>query len=140
MTIRRKVAAGLGGLALMLGAVGGAVAVTAAPPLTTPPAVTQPAQAEAPETTDPAETPVDPSTVKITADQAQAAALAKFPGATINNRKVELQDENGTLVWGVALTDISGTVQDVKIDANTGAILSAQADAPEGAGPEVSGD
>lgn len=138
MTMRRKVVAGLGGLALMLGTVGGVVAVNAAP-LTTPPAITRPAQAEQPGAADAAETPIDPATVKITADGAKAVALAKFPGATINNGKVELQDENGTIVWGIELTDASGTVQDVVVDANTGAILSAQADTPEGA-PETSGD
>lgn len=139
MTIRRNVAAGLGGLALMLGTVGGVIAVNAAPPLTTPPAISQPAQAVPPETADAADAPINPATVKITADAAKAAALAKFPGATINNNKVELQDENGTLVWGIELTDTSGALQDVKVDANTGAVLSAQADAPEGA-PETSGD
>lgn len=138
MTMRRKVAMGLGGLALMLGTVGG-VAVVNAAPLTAPPAITQPAQAAAPETADAAEVPINPATVKITAAGAKAAALAKFPGATINNNKVELQDENGTLVWGVELTDAGGTVQDVVVDANTGAILSVQADAPEGS-PETSGD
>ena len=87
---------------------------------------------------DAAETPIDPATVKITAAGAKTTALAKYPGATIMNGTVELQDENGALVWGVALTvDATGTVQEVKIDANTGAILSTQADAPEGAGTET---
>ena len=45
MITRQKLVAGLGGLTLMLGTVGGAVAVHAAsPPATAPPAVVQPAQ------------------------------------------------------------------------------------------------
>lgn len=63
---------------------------------------------------------------KITAEQASAAALAKFPGATI--QKTELEDENGSLVWDVSLTDAKGAKQDVKVDAGNGAILSVQAD------------
>jgi len=133
MTIRRKVAAGLGGLALMLGTVGGVVAVNAASPLTAPPAITQPAQADAKTADGPdmgtaqnpegaaetPDTPIDPSTVKITTDQVKAAALAKFPGGTVG--KAELQDENGVVIWGVSVTDASGHLQEITVDATTGA-------------------
>jgi len=67
--------------------------------------------------------------VKTTADQARAAALAQFPGATVE--QVELQDENGALAWGVELTDASGAVQEVKVDGNSGQIVSTQADGAE---------
>ncbi len=53
----------------------------------------------------------------IGADQARAAVLAANPGATVV--KVELDNENGYLVYSVELKDGS----DVKIDAGTGAIL-----------------
>ena len=54
---------------------------------------------------------------KITAEQAKEAALAANPGAIIT--QVELDNENGTLVWGVELAD--GT--EVKVDAGSGQIL-----------------
>ena len=53
----------------------------------------------------------------ISSDQAQAAALAANPGATVV--KVELDNENGTLVYSVELSNSS----DVKVDAGNGAIL-----------------
>ena len=47
MITRQKLAAGLGGLTLMLGTLGGAAAVHAAsPPATAPTAIVQPAQAD----------------------------------------------------------------------------------------------
>jgi uncharacterized membrane protein YkoI len=56
------------------------------------------------------------SQAKITAEQAKEAALAANPDATIT--QVELDNENGTLVWGVELAD--GT--EVKVDAGSGQI------------------
>ena len=53
----------------------------------------------------------------ITSDEAQAAALAASPGATVV--KVELDNENGTLVYSVELNNGS----EVKVDAGNGAIL-----------------
>jgi len=55
-------------------------------------------------------------TPAITADQAQAAALAAHPGTVI---QTELDDENGQLVYSVEFND--GV--DVKVDAMTGAVL-----------------
>jgi hypothetical protein len=69
------------------------------------------------------------SQAKVTADQARAAALAKVPGATIG--KVELDNENGAVVYSVKLVDSAGTGQEVKIDATSGTVLSTQADGPE---------
>lgn len=57
---------------------------------------------------------------KVTADEARAAALAQFPGATV--KKVSLDDENGWLVWSVDLLD-GTTSRDVKVDAGSGTIL-----------------
>lgn len=53
----------------------------------------------------------------ITSDEAQAAALAANPGATVI--KVELENENGALVYSVELSNGA----DVKVDAGNGAIL-----------------
>lgn len=71
------------------------------------------------------------SQAKITPDQAKAAALAQFPGASV--QKVELDNENGTVVYSVQLTDSSGKGWDVKVDAGTGMVLRSEADGPEGA-------
>lgn len=57
----------------------------------------------------------------ITSDQAQAAALAANPSATVV--KVELDNENGALVYSVELSNGS----DVKVDAGNGAILNTEA-------------
>jgi len=64
----------------------------------------------------------------ITPEQAKAAALEANPGATVV--KVELDNENGALVYSVEL----GNGLDVKVDAGNGAILSTgQEDADEDA-------
>jgi len=65
------------------------------------------------------------SMAKITADQAKQAALAPFPGATVT--KVELDNENGYLVYSVRLTDASGKAQEVKVDAGDGRVLATEA-------------
>lgn len=132
-TTPKKLAMGSGATAALLGAfLMGGVALNhvSAAPLATPgtPAITAPS--EAPNLNEANEPTLNPAQVKTTADQAKAAALAKFPGATI--KQIELQDENGTLVWGVTLTDASGTAQDVKVDGNSGQIVSAEADGAEG--------
>jgi len=54
---------------------------------------------------------------KINADQAKEAALKANPGATAS--AVELDNENGNLVWSVELS--SGS--DVKVDAGNGQVV-----------------
>ncbi len=126
MITRHKLAAGIGGVALMFGTLGGAFAVHAA----NPPSTATATVAEQSGKTEPAETAIDPATVKITADQAKAAAQAKFPGGTV--KTAELEDENGTVIWGVTLTDASGNTQNVKVDGTGGQVISAHADMPDG--------
>jgi hypothetical protein len=58
----------------------------------------------------------------ITAAQAEEAALAAYPDATIE--EVELDNENGCLVYSVELSD----GQEVKIDAGNGDILHIESD------------
>jgi uncharacterized membrane protein YkoI len=70
------------------------------------------------------------SLAKISEADARNAALAKFPGATI--QKASLQDENGNVVWTVELTDASKAAQEVKVDAGNGAILATEAGGAEG--------
>ncbi len=63
---------------------------------------------------------------KITADEAKNAALAANPGASVT--KVELDNENGALVYSVELNNGS----DVKVDAGNGTVLvTEQADGDE---------
>ncbi len=103
---------------------------SATAPAATPSEAANPAEAtEAPNPNEASEPALNPAQVKTTADQARATALAQFPGATV--KQIELQDENGALVWGVELTDASGAVQEIKIDGNSGQILSTQADGAE---------
>ena len=96
---------------------------------------TAPAAKEQSEGNDQAESAALASQAKITADQANAAALAQFAGGTV--KKTELEDENGTVVYGVKLTDSTGKQQDVKVDATSGKVLQAEAEGPEG--PETPG-
>ena len=63
---------------------------------------------------------------KISEADARNAALAKFPGATI--QKASLEDENGNVVWAVRLTDAKKAAQEVKVDAGNAAILAVEAD------------
>jgi uncharacterized membrane protein YkoI len=59
----------------------------------------------------------------ISAAEAEAAALAANPGATVV--KTELDNENGTLVYSVELNNGA----DVKVDAGNGSILFTDSDA-----------
>ena len=54
-------------------------------------------------------------------EQLNKDALAKHPGATIND--TELDDEAGRLVYEVDMTDTSGKKWDVKLDAKTSEVL-----------------
>lgn len=64
------------------------------------------------------------SNAKISLTRAIAAAEQHAQGQAV---RAELEDENGTLVYGVEVA--SGTrTTDVKVDINNGKILSAQAD------------
>ena len=58
---------------------------------------------------------------KITAQQAEAAALAANPGTAV--KKTDLGDENGTIVYDVELSNGS----DVKVDAQSGAVIGTDA-------------
>lgn len=89
----------------------------------------QPDQTGAAEQSDQQEAQALASLAKITPDQANQAALAQFPGATLT--KTELDDENGSLVYSVHLADSAGTAQDVKVDAGNGTVLQTEADGPE---------
>jgi uncharacterized membrane protein YkoI len=61
----------------------------------------------------------------ITADEAAQAAVDAVPGDVA---EVELDNENGNVVYSVGVTDASGSEVDVKVDAGDGTILDQQAD------------
>jgi uncharacterized membrane protein YkoI len=56
---------------------------------------------------------------RITADQARSAALASVPGTATG---VELENEDGNLVYGVTVKTAAGE-KDVKVDAGNGKVL-----------------
>ena len=70
---------------------------------------------------------------KITEEAATKTALEKVPG-TVN--KVELEDEDGTIVYGIEIVSEDGSQQDVKIDAQTGKVVKVEADDKEENGKE----
>ncbi len=77
------------------------------------------------------------SLASITADDAGQAALAANPGATIN--AVQLENENGSVVYEVDMTDASGSAIEVKVDAGNAAVLAQESgddEANEGAESE----
>jgi len=59
------------------------------------------------------------SLARITPEQAQAAALAQVPGTV---KKVELENEDGNVVYGVEIKTSNGD-SDVKVDAGDGRVL-----------------
>jgi uncharacterized membrane protein YkoI len=61
----------------------------------------------------------------ITEDQAKQTALASIPDGVFN--KIELEDENGVIVYGVEIQSGNNTY-DVKVDANTGSIMKSDQD------------
>jgi uncharacterized membrane protein YkoI len=65
----------------------------------------------------------------ISAADAETAALAANPGASVI--KTELDNENGSLVYGVELT-VNGKSYDVRVDAGTGAVLHTEANELDG--------
>ena len=85
------------------------------------PAETTEVQEPADAQSEGAESAVLATQAKVTADQAQTAALAAHPGATVV--KTELGDENGVISYSVEMSDGA----DVKIDAGTGAVLGVDA-------------
>jgi len=65
----------------------------------------------------------------ISADDAAAAASAVVPGDV---GKVELDNENGAVVYSVEITDTTGGETDIKVDAGDGTILNQQTDDGDG--------
>ncbi len=64
------------------------------------------------------------SLARITPEQASAAALAQVRGTVV---KVELENENGNVVYGVVIKTADGE-SDVKVDAGDGRVLHVEKD------------
>jgi uncharacterized membrane protein YkoI len=64
------------------------------------------------------------SLARITPEQASAAALAQVPGTI---KKVELENEDGNVVYGVEIKTAEGE-RDVKVDAGDGRVLHVEKD------------
>ena len=64
------------------------------------------------------------SLARITPEQASAAALAQVPGTV---KKVELENEDGNVVYGVEIKTANGE-SDVKVDAGDGRVLHVEKD------------
>ncbi|HHV58570.1 MAG TPA: PepSY domain-containing protein [Firmicutes bacterium] len=84
-------------------------------------------EAEHPAAKEDAPDPALAAKAKLSPARAEAAALQAYPGAKVV--KTELGDENGYLVYQVALTAKTGESLDVKVDAGSGQVLAQEKDA-----------
>ncbi len=127
---KRTLLAGAAGLGLLLGA--GGIAAAQSDPAPTP-ATSEPANdvqdpsysASITATEVEGQSEADEATAlaglaTITPDEAQTAAQAVVPG-TVD--KVELDNENGAVVYSVEISDGNGGHIDVKVDAGNGNVL-----------------
>lgn len=71
---------------------------------------------------------------KVSEADAKAAALAAVPGGKVTG--IELGNENGSVIYEVAVTDGSGRQLDVKVDACNAKVLAQEADDDHGEGKE----
>lgn len=124
-------------LGLVVGSVGVAVAATGVAS-DSPPAIGEATEAQEPVYTASIQAPVEDESLSeadeatqleqlatISAQDAAAAAAAAVPGDV---GKVELDNENGAVVYSVEITDTGGGETDVKVDAGDGTVLDQQAD------------
>ncbi len=134
---KRLLLSGLAGLGILAGAAGIANATTGQSSANRPAAVQQERDAKQDPSFRSSVTTADNHTgdetseaaglqalAKISAEDAKAAALAKVAGTA---GAVELDNENGNVVYSVKVTTAKGVV-DVKVDAGNGTVLSQQAD------------
>ena len=152
MKVSHRIAGAVTGLALLLGTVGGGIALAQAPAPTAAPTqanvqgqtqkdVQSPiykgsitvSQAQNDGMNEAQEAAALQSQTKISAAQAEAAALAANPGTKVV--KTELDNENGALVYSVQLSN----GLDVKVDAGNGKILHSEQGGADQGGAEQGG-
>ncbi len=75
---------------------------------------------------------------KISQADAETSALTKVQGTVV---KIDLENENGYLVYAVSIKDAQGKTNEVKIDAGNGSVLTVEAsDSAEEEGLEKKGE
>lgn len=72
-----------------------------------------------------------PSLAKVTPDQAVQSALGAENGKVL---KMELENENGFLVYGVEIVTADKSIVDVKVDAGSGKVLAKDRDTDDANG------
>jgi len=154
MNVRKTVTAAAVGLGALAGSVGLANALSSSGSAEEQAPTAPAAGAEVEETEDPmldgsiqspeiegqseaAESAALESLATITADEAGQAALTANPGGTVAD--VELENENGSVVYEVHMTDASGQAIEVQVDAGNGAVLGQEADDDSDAQDEAEG-
>ncbi|WP_405219111.1 PepSY domain-containing protein [Agrococcus sp. Ld7] len=89
------------------------------------------------ETTDAEEDATLRDLATVTPDEAEAAALAAVPGTI---REVDLDDEDGFVVYEVEVTAADGTVTGVLIDAGDASVLAQEAEDADDDGDDADDD
>ena len=74
----------------------------------------------------------------VTASQAEQAALQAVPGTIV--QPAQLEDEDGTQVYGVIIQASGGGLWDVKVGVDSGQVLKTEPDDGEESGGEQEGD
>lgn len=67
----------------------------------------------------------NPQYRKISMEQAAAIALERVPGHVV---KIELDNDDGTLLYEIDIRTVEGVKYEVKVDANTGRIIKVKLD------------
>lgn len=159
---KRFVYGTIGGLGLFAGAAGIAAAATRQPTPTTPPTANAEAGGQngtgeheegqdhsykssvtvaetpgAPELSDAEETKQLQALAKISASDAEAAAVAAVPGKAA---PAQLEDEDGNVVWAVEVTAADGKVTEVKVDAGNGKVLHQEVEEADEKGDHEKGE
>lgn len=61
----------------------------------------------------------------VTIEQATTIALEQVQGTVL---EAEVESEDGTAIWEIEIRDADGTIYEVELDANTGAVLEIEED------------
>ena len=134
---KRIIAGGAAAIGLTLGAAALAGAATS-PDQTAPNAPAEQDDSQEPSLNGSIQSPEDESLSEddeakaleglatISAADAEAAALAAVPGGTVNESALE--NENGSVVYEVEMTDANGATVEVIIDAGNGDVLAQETD------------
>ena len=76
-------------------------------------------------------------TAKLSLEEAIGKAKAKFPGQVL---ETELESEEGQVVYEIEIASATGVVTEVKVDAQSGAVLSSEIEDQDDTEEEESGE